>query len=111
MKNMRVSHGSKRESSGQTLVTVEPSTRAALEVKLPTGKTLQIVVLTREQALSATRISIEGGEHLVLSAQQVYSDGRAMTLQAFGRPEFPFLGLAFVGCNTAKQPSRRASAR
>ena len=88
---MRVNEGIKTESSNQVLVTaVEPSSRAVIEEKLPTGRTLQIIVLTREQAQSATRITLGDGDHLVLSSQQVYSDGRLMTLQALGQPDFYF---------------------
>ena len=48
------------------------------------------MVLTREQAQSATRISLGDGDHLVLSSQEVYSDGRSMTLRALAQPDFHF---------------------
>ena len=89
--SMRVNGGIKSESSNQILVTsIEPSTRVVFEGNLPTGKRLQVVVLTREQAQSATRVSLEDGDHLVLSSQEVYSDGRSMTLLALPKPDFDF---------------------
>lgn len=89
--SLRMNEGVKSESSNQILVTgIEPSSRVVFEGTLPTGKRLQIVVLTKEQALSVTRVSLEDGDHLVLSSQEVYSDGRSMTLRALGQPEFNF---------------------
>ena len=96
--SMHVNEGTRSENSNQTLVTdIEPSTRVAFEGKLPTGKRLQVVVLTQKQAESATRISLGDGDHLVLSSQEVYSDGQSMTLLALGATRFPFLGLACIG--------------
>jgi beta-galactosidase len=89
--SMQVSGGIRSESSNQILVTaIGPSNRIVFEENLPTGKKLQVVVLTREQAQSATRVSLEDGDHLVLSSQEVYSDGRLMTLRALAQPEFHF---------------------
>jgi hypothetical protein len=90
--SMHVNEGTRSENSNQTLVTeIEPSTRIAFEGKLPTGKRLQVVVLTQKQAESATRISLRDGDHLVISPQDVYSDGQSMTLFALGQPDFYFL--------------------
>ena len=89
--SMRVNGGIKSESSNQILVSaIEPSTRVVFEGDLPGGKKLQVVVLTRQQAESATRISIGDGDHLVLSSQEVYSDGKSMTLRALAQPDFHF---------------------
>jgi hypothetical protein len=89
--SMQMSGGIRSESANQILVTaIEPSNRVVFEGDLPAGKKLQVVVLTREQAQSATRISLGDGEHLVLSSQEVYSDGRLMTLRALEQPEFHF---------------------
>lgn len=89
--SMRVKGGVKSESSNQILVSaIEPSSHVVFEGNLPAGKKLQVVVLTRKQAESATRISIGDGDHLVLSSQEVYSDGRSMTLRALAQPDFHF---------------------
>jgi hypothetical protein len=91
LKSMRVAGGVKSESSNEILVTaIEPSNRVVFEGDLPAGKKLQVVVLTREQARLATRISLIDGDHLVLSPQEVYSDGHSMTLRALAQPEFHF---------------------
>ena len=79
------------ESSNQTLISaIEPSSRVVFEGNLPTGKRLQVVVLMRKQAESATRISLRDGDHLVLSSEEVYSDGRSLTLHALAQPDFNF---------------------
>ncbi len=89
--SVRVNEGVGSESSKQVLVTsIEPSTRVVFEGNLPTGNKLQVIVLTREQAQTATRVSLEDGDHLVLSSQEVYSDGRSMTLLALPKPDFNF---------------------
>lgn len=91
LSSMRVNEGVKSESSNHVLITaIEPSSRVVFEGNLPTGKRLQVVVLTRKQAQSATRISVGDGDHLVLSSQEVYSDGRSMTLRALAQPDFYF---------------------
>lgn len=88
---MRINNAIKSESSNQILVTaIEPSSRVVFEGNLPSGKRLHVVVLTQEQAQSATRISLADGDHLVLSSQEVYSDGRSMTLRALEQPDFYF---------------------
>jgi beta-galactosidase len=90
--SMQVNGGIKSESSNQILVSgIEPSNRVVFEGNLPTGKRLQVVVLTREQAQSVTRISLGDGDHLLLSSQEVYSDGRLMTLRVLAQPDFHFL--------------------
>jgi beta-galactosidase len=89
--SMRMNEGIKSESSSQILVTaIEPSSRVVFEGDLPSGNRLRVVVLTQEQAQSATRISLGDGDHLVLSSQEVYSDGRSMTLRALEQPDFYF---------------------
>jgi len=91
LKSIRVNGGIKSESSNQILVTgIEPSSRVVFEGSLPTGKRLQVVVLKREQAQSATRVSLGDGDHLALSSQELYSDGRFMTLRALEQPDFHF---------------------
>ncbi len=89
--SMRVNGGVKNESSDQiSVAAIEPSNRVVLEGSLPGGMRVQIVVLTREQAQSATRVSLRDEDHLVLSSQAVYSDGRSLTLRALAQPDFHF---------------------
>ena len=89
--SMQVNRGTKSESANQILVSgIEPSSSVVVEGDLPNGKRLQVLVLTRKQAQSATRISLGDGDHLVLSSQEVYSDGRSMILRALVQPDFYF---------------------
>jgi beta-galactosidase len=89
--SIQASAGTKTMSQSETLVSgIEPSTNAAIESQLPGGKALQIVVLTRKQAESTTRVTLADGEHLVLSPQEVFSDGRLVTLRALEQPDFRF---------------------
>ena len=48
------------------------------------------MILTRDQAKGATRVSLADGDHLVLTAQQVFSDGQSMTLRRLEKPLFKF---------------------
>jgi len=89
--SIEVKGGTRQDGPYQILVSgIEPSSHVVVEGSLPNGKKLLVVVLTRTQAQSATRIAIGDGGHLVLSPREVYSDGSSMTLSAFGRPDFPF---------------------
>ena len=88
----RVHGGTKSETSNQVLISdIEPSSRIVFERTLPAGKRVQVVVLTRKQAESATRISMRDGDHLVLYPQEVFSDGHSITLRALAQPDFNFL--------------------
>jgi beta-galactosidase len=83
--------GKKSVGRNETMVSaVEPSSRVAIERELPNGNTLQIVVLTREQAEWTTRVTFADSDHLVLSPQEVFSDGHSMTLRVLERPDFHF---------------------
>lgn len=91
LSSIKVNEGTKTDTLNQILVSdIEPSSRVVIEADLPKGKKLQVVVLTRKQAQSATRVSLGDGDHLVLSSQEVYSDGQTMTLRALQQPDFYF---------------------
>jgi len=89
--SIKVEGGTRIDSSNQILVSgIEPSARAVVEGDLPGGEKLKLVVLSREQAQTATRVALADGNHLVLSPQEVYSDGQFMTLLATAKPDFYF---------------------
>lgn len=89
--SIKVERGTRIDSPNQVLVSgIEPSARVVVEGDLPGGRKLQVVVLSREQAQMATRVTIADGNHLVLSPQEVYSDGQSMTLLATAKPDFEF---------------------
>jgi hypothetical protein len=63
---------------GQVYVTgVAPGPGVAIRVALPGGQRVQLVVLTREQALNLSKATLAGRERLVLAPADVYvnSDG------------------------------------
>jgi beta-galactosidase len=89
--SIKVEGGSRIDNPNQILVSgIEPSARAVVKGDLPGGKRVQVVVFSREQAQTATRVALPDGNHLVLSPQEVYSDGHAMTLLATAKPDFYF---------------------
>ena len=89
--SIKIEGATRIDSANQILVAgFEPSTRVVVEGDLPGGRKLQVVVLSREQAQTATRVTIAHGNHLVLSPQEVYSDGQTMTLLATAKPDFEF---------------------
>jgi beta-galactosidase len=88
---LQVRGGTKTESAGEILISgIEPSTHTVVTGNLPDGRKLQVLVLTQKQAESATRITVDGRERLVLSQQEVYSDGQSITLRAYEKPDFEF---------------------
>ena len=85
---LHVNRGTSRKTSHNFLVTAESGTTIAIEAPTRSGKLVQIIVLTRQQAESLTRVSLPSGQHLVLSPQQVFSDGNQMTVQSLADPAF-----------------------
>lgn len=58
---------------------VSPGTRVAIRLR-SRGEEMDIVVLSREQALNVWKVSLGGKERLILSAAQLYADGRKLVL-------------------------------
>lgn len=67
---------------------VEPGTRSAITVRAKGRAPRRIVVLDQQQALDAWRVHFLGAERLVISAQELYSDGTRLQLIARGEPDF-----------------------
>ena len=61
---------------------IEPGTRIAIRVNNGEGKSVSIIVLSREQALNTWKASLAGRERLVLSEAQLYFDRDHMHLLA-----------------------------
>ena len=61
---------------------VTPATRVAIRLRNPSGEMVEIVVLSREQALNLWKISLGGKERLLLSPAQLYADGDKLVLQS-----------------------------
>jgi len=59
---------------------VVPGPGVAIRVALPGGRRVQLVVLTREQALNLSKATLAGRERLVLSPAEVYFDSDGIHL-------------------------------
>jgi hypothetical protein len=89
--SITASSGKRSISSNEVLVSdIEPSLHAVIEHELQDGRKLKIVVLTQDQAKQSTRVKLPDGDHLVLTTQQVFSNGRLLTLRALDKPIFNF---------------------
>jgi len=59
---------------------VSPGTRVAIRLRSPGEEMVDIVVLSREQALNVWKVSLGGKERLILSPAQLYGDGHKLVL-------------------------------
>jgi beta-galactosidase len=81
---------------------IEPGTTAAIQIHGANGKTTQIVVLTREQALNVWKADVGGRERLFLSAGELFFEGNRVHILATDASNlavsvFPTLDRAFLG--------------
>ena len=67
-------------SAGTAYVDVVPGSGAAIRLRSRDGETVNIVVLSREEANSLWKLSVAGKERLVLSRAQLYEDGGRLVL-------------------------------
>jgi beta-galactosidase len=61
---------------------VVPGTNVALEMRSASGRTVNIVVLTRQQAEECCKFSFAGREHILLSPADVFLDAQALHLRS-----------------------------
>lgn len=85
---------------------IEPGTGAAIQIRGANGKTTQIIVLSREQALNAWKANVAGRERLFLTTGELYFEpGRVhiLSTNAFGLDVsvFPKLDISFPGFTKA----------
>jgi hypothetical protein len=59
-----------------------PGTTAALEMRSPSGRAVNIVVLTRQQAEECYKFSLAGREHVQLSPADVFFDAQALHVRS-----------------------------
>jgi hypothetical protein len=59
-----------------------PGTTAALEMRSPSGRAVNIVVLTRQQAEECYKFSLAGREHVLLSPADVFFDAQALHVRS-----------------------------
>jgi beta-galactosidase len=76
--NAKISHG-----EGVSVISgFEPGSGVAIEIRDQKGVTTRIVVLTRDQALTAWKVKLGGQERLILSPADLFFDGDRMHLRA-----------------------------
>jgi hypothetical protein len=85
---------------------VTPGPGVAIRVALPGGRQVQLVVLTREQALNLSKATLAGRERLVLSPADAYFDRAGIHLgsrdpQNLQAGVYPALGRIPAGCRDA----------
>jgi len=86
----RVAAGSGRVSrdGGHVVVRgVTPGTGATLDVRLHSGKTVRVIVLTEAEGGELTLPRLEGAPHLMLTLAQAFTDGDTLTLLSTGQPD------------------------
>jgi beta-galactosidase len=86
---------------------LNPSTNSAIRIRRHNGETIDIVVLSREQAKNLWKLTLGGKERLVLSSAQLYADGDNLVLISsnasqmkaglFPAPERPVSGFSDAG--------------
>ena len=78
----KVAHG-----GGRYVVTgVAPGTGATIDVRLRSGKTMRVLVLTEAEGAELTLPQLEGSRHLMLTGAQAFTDGETLTLLSTGEP-------------------------
>ena len=85
---------------------LRPGTGVAIRVTLPDGRRVQLVVLTREQALTLSKATLAGRERLVLSPADVFFDREGIHLSSRDAKDlqagvYPAIGRAPAGFHGA----------
>jgi beta-galactosidase len=85
---VRASSGRVAREGGRYVVTgVTPGTGATLEVRLRSGRTVRVIVLTEAQGARLALPTLEGARRLVLTGAQAFTDGDTLTLLSTGERE------------------------
>ncbi|HKI95456.1 MAG TPA: beta-galactosidase [Gemmatimonadales bacterium] len=80
--------GKVSRSGGRYVVKgMTPGTNATLDVRLRSGKSVRVLVLTEAQAGNLTLPTLDGSTHLLLSSAQAFTDGSTLTLLSTGDPD------------------------
>lgn len=82
--------GNKESTVKSGRVAVKPGVYDTINVTRKDGSRINIVTLTRRQALNAWKISVFGKEHLVISDAMVLGHGDSLELIQTGDPEMAF---------------------
>jgi len=71
-----------REQNTTYVQAIDPGTQIAVRLRARNGEGINIVVLTREQALNVWKTTVAGKERLILSPANLYFDGNGVHLAA-----------------------------
>lgn len=86
-----------------------PSTGVAMEIRTRAGKTVRIVLLSAEQAQNAWKVAIAGHERMLISAADVFADGKTIHLRSRTGSTFAFSLFPEVGHLLTARPPLRES--
>lgn len=85
------STGNVTRASGRYLVNgIVPGTGASIDVRLRSGRTVRVLVLSASEAAQLTIPRLEGTRHLMLTDAQAFTDGDTLTLLSTGDAKFRF---------------------
>ena len=93
--NVKASSGETVTDSGVIYVSgIKPGVDSTIDITSSTGKKLRAVVLSPQEAENAWKVRMQGGEHLLISAQDFFADPDArspsISLSSIGKPRFEF---------------------
>ncbi len=66
---------------------VTPGAGATVDVRLRSGKTVRVIVLTAAEGAELTLPRLEGARRLMLTSAQAFTDGDTLTLLSTGQPD------------------------
>ena len=90
--------GSFEKRAGSYKIEVEkPGTNASVTLKLKTGASISIIILTQQQALDAWKLNTGGKENLVISSADIIAGENSLKLQSTGKA---LVDLWLLGKNT-----------
>ncbi len=94
--SLHASSGTQLKESGVLYLDgIKPGIESSIELTSKNGSTVRLVVLTAQQAEDAWKVRVGGGDHLLISAQDFFSDPDAkpgrIWLQSRANPHFEFV--------------------
>lgn len=87
---VKVKSATVSKAGNLTTISVRPGTDCLLQIKTKSGKEFEILTLTRQQALHLTRQDIFGRQRLVLSDNDIISDGGKLRVSQIGGAKLGF---------------------
>ena len=77
-------------SEHSDLLSLRPGTNCAIRIKTVDDKTVQMLVLSADQALQLYQLTLLGKEYAILCSESIYSDGHQLHLQTRKHGEVSF---------------------